>query len=152
MDSKVTWDWNLQDGRCPSMPVGGTWLKWDFFFPGVGRESVLLKGDEVALETTETSCANMTIKVRDSFSSRVLKVHRQRKVNLWQTSRGRMSASCLPCWCSFSTPHIRFPEIWDLRLGNHRFQDVISSAPVVGSPVTIYLYIGSLQVVTPWTQ
>nr|XP_036846466.1 A-kinase anchor protein 2 isoform X1 [Manis javanica] len=52
----------ISDTTEPSSPEGKEESLATEPAPGVGRESVLLKGDEVALETTETSCANMTIK------------------------------------------------------------------------------------------
>lgn len=90
------------------------------YFSGIGWESVQLKGDEEASDATETSGADMTIKVRGPFSSLILKVHLWRKRSLWQISRGNISSalhsasSSLFTEASASQPALRFPEIWDL--------------------------------------
>lgn len=109
-----------------------------FDFSGVGWESVLLKGDEAASDATETSSADMTIKVRDLLSGSILKGHLQRKMSLWQTSRDKMSTASQCCWDSLSIPwslsELARPKIfWNLAsgLGNHlkaRIQHMHSSS------------------------
>nr|XP_035970406.1 paralemmin-2-like [Halichoerus grypus] len=65
----------ISDTTEPSSPEGKEESLATEPAPGVGWESMLLKGDEAASDATETSSADMTVKVRDLFFSSVLKVH-----------------------------------------------------------------------------
>lgn len=91
-------------------------------FSGVGWESILLKGDEAASDATETSSADMTVKVRDVFFSSVLKeVHPSGKRapgRLLGAKRARPLNSAgilsLLTGAAVSQPDIRFSEVWHL--------------------------------------